>query len=310
MKKMRGLKTAVSVVAAASLLVSSMSAMAASYTTKTTYKANGKIAVQAKATGLNEGDVVTYVATTSDNVTEDSVVYLNQGKADTTGNVTFNYTTDVTNIDASMFFGGSTESTKQAASEEGYTITVKVGENTETVVVPEYDNAGTVIRKISLNNISLSGKKVTGISFEGAAISEYAANADTIVLYTDAINRNGTLTVTAEEDTEAFSKPVLGSVAAIDANGNLTVAAKAVSGSTFGIVLYKDSEPSVSAPATASFGTNQIVLPALGKNAEGIFAIVYEGLTTDLTDYTGWNVKAYALNGGTVEYSDSALTLN
>ena len=86
---MKGLtKTIVALVLVMTLVATmGMSAMAAgNYSTKTTYQANGQIKVEAKAMGLEAGDIVTYVATTdAADVNENTIVYINQAEADKDG---------------------------------------------------------------------------------------------------------------------------------------------------------------------------------------------------------------------------------
>ena len=82
---MKGLtKTLVALVLVMTLVATmGISAMAANYSTKTVYQANGKISVEANATDLEEGAIVTYVATPDEaNVNENTIVYINQAEAD------------------------------------------------------------------------------------------------------------------------------------------------------------------------------------------------------------------------------------
>lgn len=292
---MKGLtKTLVALVLVMTLVATmGISAMAADYSTKTVYQADAKIKVVANATGLKEGNIVTYVATTdASDVNENTIVYINQAEADSEGEASFTYTTSVTNIDASMFFGGSTENTRQEAdAAEGYAIDVKVnGESVGTVYALEQETEEAVIRKFDLSNmISFAGAKVTGVAFEGAPIEAFVADADTLMVLA-VINKAGTLDITTDTDV-AFVAPKISTSTKI-VNGNLVAVAKAVSGSKFGIVLYKDAAPATFAHEVVE-GEGYIVLPALGKNVEGIYAVEVQEFAEE------YNVAAYAFNGET-----------
>ncbi len=286
-----------------------MSAMAASYSTKTTYQADNKVSVEANATGLLKGDIVTYVATTDEeDVNENTIVYINQEEADEDGNAQFTYTTEVTNINASMFFGGSTESSRvEATHTDDYVITVTVnGEEAGTTYAAEQaEDAGVVIRKFDLTNVvSLTGVKVTGVKFNGDAINDYCADATTLIVSTGIINGNGTLDITIDAEAAEFVAPKISSTTA-KSGDNLVAVAKAVSGGKFGIVLYTDTKPTAFTHAVNdTYATDgYLVLPALGKNVDGIYAVELEAYA----DYLGAtvNVAAYALNGTTCVLSDA-----
>ena len=292
---MKGLtKTLVALVLVMTLVATmGISAMAADYSTKTVYQADAKIKVEANATGLTEGDIVTYVATTDvDDVNENTIVYINQAEADEDGNATFTYTTSVTNIDASMFFGGSTETTrKDAKAEAGYAIAVKVnGNDAGTVYALEQETDEAVIRKFDLTGmVSFAGAKVTGVAFNGEPIDAFVADADTLMI-SAVIKNDGTLDITTDTDV-AFVAPKISASTKI-VEGNLVAVAKAVSGAKFGIVLYKDAAPATFAHEVVE-GEGYIVLPALGKNVEGIYAVEVQEFAEE------YNVAAYAFNGET-----------
>lgn len=305
---MKGLtKTLVALVLVMTLVATmGISAMAAEYSTKTVYQAEGKISVVAKATDLTAGDIVTYVATTDEeNVNENTIVYINQAEADEDGNATFTYTTSVTNIDAAMFFGGSTEASRVAANEEkGYAIEVKIngGDTIETVYALEQDaNADEVIRKFEFTAINFAGKIVSGVEFNGEAIEAFAADADTLMVSTDLINADGVLNILTDDDAATFVAPIISEKTAA-VNGDLVAFAQAASGSKFGIVLYKNEAP-------ASFAhdvvveDDYVVLPALGKNVKGIYAVELQGYA----EYLGAdvNVAAYAFDGANVVVSEA-----
>ncbi len=303
---MKGLTKTIVALALVMTLVATMgiSAMAAgNYTTKTVYQAEGKISVEANATGLQEGDIVTYVATTDEaNVNENTIVYINQAEADKDGKASFTYTTDVTNIDAAMFFGGSTEDTRVAADEEaGYAINVTVNDEfVATVNVPEQETTEAVIRKFELPSAIFAGVKVTGVTFENEAIGAFAADADTLMVSTNLIKENGTLNIIAEETAEFIDPKISASTAVV--GNNLVAVAKAVSGSKFGIVMFKGTAPaSFEHKPTEDKANNFVVLPALGKNADGIYAVELEGYA----EFIGADVKvaAYAFNGEKVVVS-------
>lgn len=300
---MKGLtKTLVALVLVMTLVATmGISAMAADYSTKTVYQADAKIKVVANASGLEEGDIVTYVATTdASDVNENTIVYINQAEADSEGEATFTYTTSVTNIDASMFFGGNTEDTrKEANKEKGYAIEVKVnGTSAGTVYALEQETEERVIRKFNLSGIvNFAGTKVTGVAFEGEKIDAFVADADTLMV-SAVINKAGTLDITTDTDVAFVAPKISGSTKIVD--GNLVAVAKAVSGSKFGIVLYKDAAPATFAHEVVE-GEGYIVLPALGKNVEGIYAVEVEEIAEVLSG--SFNVAAYAFNGETAVVS-------
>ncbi len=294
-----------------------MSAMAEkAYSTKTIYQADNKISVEAKATGLQAGDIVTYVATTDEaDVNENTIVYINQDEADANGNAQFTYTTEVTNINASMFFGGSTESTRQEAKHtDDLVINVTVtGGATGTVYAAKQDaDAGIVIRKFDLSNIAnLAGVNVKEVAFEGQKIENFAVADTTLIVSTDKINANGTLAITTT-DAPDFIEPKISASCKYDAeNGAIVTVAKAAAGSKFGVVIYDSliNVPTITAHEVVE-NEQYVVLPALGKNVDGIYAVELQGVLTDyLTNSDKVKVQAYAFNGNECVMSTSAIEL-
>ena len=287
-----------------------MSAMAAAYSTKTIYQADNKISVEANATGLKAGDIVTYVATTDEaDVNENTIVYINQAEADEDGAAQFTYTTEVTNINASMFFGGSTENTRVAAKHaEDLAISVTVnGEAKGPVYAAKQATSDlVVIRKFDLSGIaSFSAVEITSVKFGETAITDFCVAEDTLIVSTDAINADGTLAITTTAAPE-FTAPKISATTAV-ADGNLVAVAKAPAGEKFGIVLYTgDTKPTAFAHAVNAdtYTTDgYLVLPALGKNVDGIYAVELQGYAEYLT--APFNVAAYAFNGAAAEVSDA-----
>lgn len=305
---MKGLTKTIVALALVMTLIATMgmSAMAANYSTKTTYQAENKISVVAKATGLAEGDVVTYVATTdASNVNENTIIYIDQAEASSYGTAQFTYTTDVTNINASMFFGGSTEVNKKPAkATDDYVINLTVNGTASGKVyaAKQAADAGDVIRKFDLSGVAnLATLKITGVEFEGAAINNFCVAEKTLIVSTAAINANGTLNIVTE-DAPAFVAPKISSTTAVSAD-NLVAVAKAPAGEKFGIVLYKDGAEVV-IDGTVKTETNYVVLPALGKNVDGIYAVELQGFAEYLA--APFNVKAYAYNGSEYVLSELA----
>lgn len=308
---MKGLtKTLVALVLVMTLVATmGISAMAADYSTKTVYQAEGKISVEANATGLTEGNIVTYVATTDANdVNENTIVYINQAEADEDGNATFTYTTSVTNINASMFFGGSTEATRKAAKADGdYAITVTVnGNEAGTVYAAEQAaDAGVVIRKFNLSGIAnLSAAGIQSVSFNKEEIEDFAVAATTLIVSTDKINAAGTLDIVTT-DAQEFTAPKISAATAVK-GGNLIAVAKAPAGEKFGIVIYKNEVPAITANEVVE-GEDFIVLPALGKNVDGIYAVEVEAIAEVLA--APFNVKAYAFDNATCVFSEAAVNV-
>lgn len=310
---MKGLtKTIVALVLVMTLVATmGISAMAANYSTKTVYQANGKISVEANATDLEEGAIVTYVATTDEaNVNENTIVYINQAEADENRAAQFKYTTEVTNINASMFFGGSTESTRQKAkAADDYVIDVKLNGSEEVAgtvyAAKQADDADVVIRKFNLSTIAnFSAVEITKVEFNGEEIKDFAVAATTLIVSTDKINANGTLAITTTAAPE-FIKPKISGSTAVKA-GNLVAVAKAPAGEKFGIVLYKNGVPTIEANEVVE-GNDYVVLPALGKNVDGIYAVEVEAVAEILA--APFNVKAYAFDGDTCMFSEAAVTI-
>ena len=283
-----------------------MSALAADYSTKTIYQADNKISVEANATGLQEGDIVTYVATTDEaDVNENTIVYINQDEADAEGKAKFTYTTEVTNINASMFFGGSTENTRQEAKHtDDLAISVTVnGEAKGTVYAAKQETEDlVVIRKFDLSGMAdFSAVEITGVEFAEAVIEDFAVAGATLIVSTDKINANGTLAITTTAAPD-FIAPKISATTAVE-DGNLVAVAKAPAGEKFGIVIYKNEVPTITANEYAE-GTDYYVLPALGKNVTGIYAVEVEAIADVLA--APFNVKAYAFNGDTCVFSELA----
>ena len=310
---MKGLtKTLVALVLVMTLVATmGMSAMAAaSYSTKTVYQGLDKISVEAKATGLESGAIVTYVATTNaSNINESTIVYLNQKEADANGNAQFTYTTDITKINASMFFGGSTEETKKPATATGVNaIEVKVdGVAAGTVYAAQQANASdVVIRKFDLSGkVNFSATAIESVTFNGTEITKFAVSDDTLIVSTSAINAAGTLAITTKGAT--FVKPQINNATAVTA-GKLVAVAKAPVGGEFGIVIYTgNTAPEISSNEVVEVKDNYVVLPALGKNIEGIYAVEVEGIANVLA--APFNVKAYAYNGSDYQLSDAAVEI-
>lgn len=308
---MKGLtKTIVALVLVMTLVATmGISAMAANYSTKTVYQANGKISVEANATDLEEGAIVTYVATTDEaNVNENTIVYINQAEADENGAAQFKYTTEVTNINASMFFGGSTESTRQKAKNaEDYVIAVTVNDKAAGTVyaAKQADDADVVIRKFDLSGIAnLSAAGIKSVSFNGEAIADFAVASKTLIVSTDKIDADGTLAITTTDAVEFVAPKISGSTTVKE--GNLVAVAKAPAGEKFGIVLYQNEVPEITVSEVKE-GTDYVVLPALGKNVDGIYAVEVEAVSEILA--APFNVKAYAFNGDTCMFSDAAVTI-
>lgn len=289
----------------ATMGMSAMAEQTPSYSTKTTYQADGKISVEANATNLAEGDIVTYVATTdATDVNKNTIVYINQAEVKTgeTG-VTFNYTTEVTNINASMFFGGSKENTRQEATAVGgFNVTVRIGSKEKTISVNKQANENTVvIRKFDLSGFTdFSAKDITGVTFEDQTINDFCADATTLMVSTNLINKAGVLEIKTK-DAVAFEKPRISATTKV-VDGDLIAVAKAPAGKKFGIVVYTGEKPTTLTHAYTET-TGLLVLPALGKNVEGIYAVEVEDIVEFIGDKS-FNVAAYAFDGTKAELSD------
>lgn len=307
---MKGLTKTIVAIALVTTLIATMgmSAMAAAtYTTKTTYQADGKISVEANASGLEAGDIVTYVATTdATDVNENTIVYINQAEVETgKTSVKFNYSTEITNINASMFFGGSTENERKGATAEGYELNVAIaGKDTVKVIVPEQNTEDEIIRKIELGSDLLAGMKVKSLEIGDIVIHDgFAADADTIIVKTNAINKDDlTLTVNAVKAEDM--RVSIGKGTTKDEN-NITAYAKAINGDSFGVVIYaKDvdvNKLTYGSEVVADAEKKYVILPALGKNADGVYGVELQGYSEWISDPAF--VKAYAVSGDTFNLS-------
>ena len=284
-----------------------MSALAATgtYSTKTIYQADNKISVVANASNLAQGDIVTYVATTDANdVNENTIVYLNQTVADASGAAQFTYTTDVTDINASMFFGGSKEPTRVFANRVDE-LEIAVTLNNETIgtvhAAKQETNDLVVIRKFDLSSIAnFSATEITAVSFDGTPIENFYVDATTLIVSTNVINKNGTLAITST-DAASFADPTISRTTKVE-GGKLIAVAKAPVGEKFGIVLYTGAAPTITTHAVAE-ESSYVVLPALGKNVDGIYAVEVEAYAESIGAKV--NVAAYAFDGNTCVLSDA-----
>lgn len=293
----------------ATMGMSAMAAQVGAYSTKTIYQADNKVSVEANASGLEEGDIVTYVATTDEtDVNEKTIVYINQAEADGDGKAQFTYTTDVTNINASMFFGGSREESRVGA-EHAEDLAIKVVVGSESVgtfyAAKQAKDDLVVIRKFDFSGIAdFSAAEITKVEFDGTEIQNFCVDATTLMVSTNIINKAGTLTITTTDATD-FVAPKISGTTKLE-NDTLIAVAKAPVGEKFGIVLYKDNADVV-IDGGVKTAADYVVLPALGKNVAGIYAVELQGVKEYLA--APFNVKAYAYDGSTYVLSDAAVVI-
>ncbi|MBO5098655.1 MAG: hypothetical protein J6C16_00645 [Clostridia bacterium] len=210
-----------------------------------------------------------------------------------------------------MFFGGSKEETRVEVDGVdadsnilGYNLTVVLtdgtGTDSVTVVVPEQETTDLeVVRKIELGSDFLAGRKITDIKVGETPVDAYAADADTIIVKTDLINEEG-LTMTVTYDAETALSPVMG-VETKKVDGTITAYAKAPAAKRFGVVMYTNQALDVATVITRhevieDANKAYVVLPALGKNVDGIYSVELQDYTDWLTEGTVY-VKAYAFDG-------------
>lgn len=173
MRKKSLLTKVVALGAMTTLLASSTAFAAATYSTRTLYKAgsNEKVEVATIVTGLTENDEVTYLAGSAENP-----VYINQYTANPVnegGKYVFKYTTDATNIGttsikmaktASDFTGGAEvtpDSSNTVADPTAFTFKVTVDDAAEqTVNVVDARSVAAAGRIISLDFTGIGGNTI------------------------------------------------------------------------------------------------------------------------------------------------------
>ena len=185
MRKKSLLTKVVALGAMTTLLASSTAFAAATYSTRTLYKAGnneGKVEVATIVTGLTENDEVTYLAGNADNP-----VYINQYTANPLnegGKYVFKYTTDVSNLNntsikmaktASDFTGGeevTAESGNTVADPTAFTFNVTVDDAAvQTVNVADARSVEAAESVISLDVTGIGDNTIKTVKLNGEDVN-------------------------------------------------------------------------------------------------------------------------------------------
>lgn len=275
------------------LLVSSaVVSFAATYTTTTTYLNQDTIEVTSVASGLESGDMATYVAYNNDGFNEANAVYIDQATANETGEVSFTYQTSSDNVKATVKFGGSTETEAKDAEFEGWTISVQVddGAAVSTQVAKkaaEYPDEY-LVREIEA--VIPAGKAIEQVALNGEAIDVWYAKDGSIFVCTPALAEGDEIVITTKE---AAAEVVLGTVKS-DAANTVTAFAKATcaQNADYGIIIGGDATlADAKAWNEADDYATAVKLPALGMGEDGGFCVEVEDAAFAQGTY---KVAAYA----------------
>ena len=293
MKCKRIFKVASALALVVALLVSTgVVSFAATYTTTTTYKNQDTIEVTATASGLDAGDMATYVAYNNDSFNEANAVYIDQATADGENDVEFTYQTSSDNVKATVKFGGSTESAARDAAIEGYTVNVTVnGEAKGSVIVHEVDmdtyDSDYLAREIPV--AIPAGEAVDSVKVNDVAVDVWYVKDGVVVIYSNVILADANVAITTKA---ATAKVVLGTVKA--EAGKITAFARATCAddADYGIIIGGDATltNAVAWNAAENYET-AVKLPALGLGNDGGFCVEVEDTAIVAGDY---KVAAYA----------------
>ena len=275
MKCKRIFKVASALALTVALLVSSaVVSFAAEYKTTTKYLNQNTIQVTSVASGLEAGDMATYVAYNNDSFSEANAVYIDQATANGTDPVKFVYQTESANVKATVKFGGSTEGKAQDAIEEGYTVNVTVnGEAAGTVIVPEVDmdtyDSDYLAREIPVK--LTAGYAVDSVAVNGTPVEVWYVKNGVVVIYSNVVLNDAEVAITAKA---VDAKVVLGTVKA--EAGKITAFAKATcaNDADYGILVGGNAKLAEAVAWNEAKNYDAAVkLPALGMGNDGGFAV-------------------------------------
>lgn len=275
------------------LLVSSaVVSFAATYTTTTTYLNQDTIEVTSVASGLESGDMATYVAYNNDGFNEANAVYIDQATANGTDDVVFTYQTDADNVKATVKFGGSTETEAKDAEFEGWTISVKVddGEAVSTQVAKKAADYPDEYLVREIEAVIPAGKAIEQVALNGEAIDVWYAKDGSIFVCTPELAEGDAIVITTKD---AAAEVVLGTVKS-DAANTVTAFAKATCAqdADYGIIIGGDATlAGAKAWNEADDYATAVKLPALGMGEDGGFCVEVEDAAFAQGTY---KVAAYA----------------
>ena len=275
MKCKRIFKVASALALTVALLVSSaVVSFAANYTTTTKYLNQNTIEVTSTASGLEEGDMATYVAY-NDTFSEANAVYIDQATANGTDDVTFKYQTNSDNVKATVKFGGSKEEAAQDATFTGYAVNVTVdGADAGVVRVPEVDadyDSEYLAREIPV--AIEAGKAVKSVKVNGEEVAVWYVKDGVVVIYSNVILADANVEITTDA---AKATVMLGTVKA--EAGKITAFAKATcaADTEYGILIGGTDVEGAKNWNEASDYSTTVKLPALGMGNDGGYCVEVE----------------------------------
>lgn len=266
---------------------------AAEYTTTTTYINQNTIEVTSVASGLEKGDMATYVAYNNGSFSEENAVYIDQATANGTDNVVFTYQTDSDNVKATVKFGGSTEDSAQEAEIEGWTIYVQVddGEAEKQTIAKKADEYSDTYLVREIEAVIPQGAAIDAVELNDEAIDVWYAKDGSVFVCTPTIKDGDTIVIKTKE---AAAEVKIGTVKA--EVGKITAFAKATCAqdADYGIIVGTSDIASATTYAdwnTAENYETPVKLPALGMGDDGGFCVEVEDTAIVAGTY---NVAAYA----------------
>jgi len=275
------------------LLVSSaVVSFAATYTTTTTYLNQDTIEVKSVASGLQSGNMATYVAYNNDGFNEANAVYIDQATAGEDGTVEFVYQTNSDNVKATVKFGGSTETEAQDATFEGWTISVQVddGAAVETQVAKAAEDYSDDYLVREIEAVIPTGKAIDEVTLNSEVIDVWYAKDGSIFVCTPKLAEGDAIVIKTKA---AAAEVVLGTVKS-DVADTVTAFAKATCAqdADYGILIGGDATlTNAKAWNEADDYATAVKLPALGMGADGGFCVEVEDTAFAQGTY---KVAAYA----------------
>ncbi len=264
---------------------------AAEYTTTTTYINQNTIEVTSVASGLEKGDMATYVAYNNGSFSEENAVYIDQATANGTDDVVFTYQTDSDNVKATVKFGGSTEDSAQEAEIEGWTIYVQVddGEAEKQTIAKKADEYSDTYLVREIEAVIPQGAAIDAVELNDEAIDVWYAKDGSVFVCTPAIKDGDTIVIKTKE---AAAEVKIGTVKA--EVGKITAFAKATCAQDADYGILIGGEAVLDGAAAWDVAENYetaVKLPALGMGDNGGFCVEVDDTAIVAGTY---KVAAYA----------------
>lgn len=281
------------------LLVSqAVGAFAAGFTkvdTTTTYDATNKqVAVTTTVSGVEKDDEITYLAYTGEDVTDESIAYIDQKtvtEADGS-QIAFEYVADFKFNGSKVMVGGLDKSANAA-----YTVNDD-GKINANAVVTIGENKYEIAPVTTAEGFTKIAAKVEGTTLsDGTANVTWFAAADGIWVANSALNGKTAVTLTwSGTAPEIAATPVLSKIGKAEAK-LVVLATKAANAKEYGIKVSKaafDTE-NIETIDAANAGVEDVATKivkyaALGADVEGKYVIV----VADLLSKGEYNVAAYS----------------